>query len=54
MQTEEAKTIYKKRAATAECVNALGRARGLTQLLVRGTAKVLSPPEADWWRSPTT
>ena len=42
MQTEEAKTIYKKRAATAECVNALGRARGLIQLSVRGTAKVLS------------
>jgi len=42
MRTEEAKTIYKERAATAECVNALGRARGLTQLAVRGTAKVLS------------
>jgi transposase len=42
MQTEEAKEIYKERAATAECVNALGRARGLTQLVVRGTAKVLS------------
>ena len=42
MRTEEAKTIYKERAATAECVNALGRARGLTQLVVRGTAKVLS------------
>lgn len=42
MRTEEAKTIYKERAATAECVNALGRARGLTQLSVRGTGKVLS------------
>jgi Transposase and inactivated derivatives len=42
MRTEEAKTIYKERASTAECVNALGRARGLTQLVVRGTAKVLS------------
>lgn len=42
MQTNEAKTIYKQRAATAECVNALGRGRGLSQLLVRGTAKVLS------------
>jgi len=42
MRTEEAKVIYKERAATAECVNALGRARGLTQLVVRGTEKVLS------------
>ena len=42
MRTEEAKIIYKERAATAECVNALGRAWGPTQLVVRGTAKVLS------------
>jgi transposase len=40
MGTEEAKTIYKERAATAECVNALARRRGLTQLLVRGVEKV--------------
>ena len=40
MGTEEAKTIYKERAATAECVNALARRRGLLQLLVRGVAKV--------------
>jgi transposase len=40
MGTEEAKTIYKGRAATAECVNALARRRGLLQLLVRGVAKV--------------
>jgi transposase len=42
MGTEEAKAIYKDRAATAECVNALARQRGLSQLLVRGLAKVLS------------
>jgi transposase len=40
MGTAEAKTIYKERAATAECVNALARRRGLLQLLVRGVAKV--------------
>lgn len=40
MQTEEAKEIYKQRAATAECVNALARQRGLQQFLVRGLAKV--------------
>ena len=38
--TEEAKTISKDRAATAECVNALARRRGLVQLVVRGLAKV--------------
>lgn len=42
MGTEEAKTIYKLRAATAECVNAIARNRGLTQLLVRGVRKVRS------------
>ena len=42
METEEAKEIYKGRAATAECVNAHARRHGLTQLLVRGTDKVLS------------
>ncbi len=41
MQTEEAKAIYKDRAATAECVNAQFRERyGLRQLLVRGLPKV--------------
>jgi len=40
MGTEEAKQIYKDRAATAECVNALARNRGLQRLLVRGRRKV--------------
>jgi transposase len=40
MGTEEAKHIYKERAATAECVNAQARNRGLSQLRVRGTGKV--------------
>ena len=40
MGTEQAKTIYKERAATAECVNAQARNRGLTRLQVRGLAKV--------------
>jgi transposase len=39
MGTEEAKTIYKERAATAECVNALARQRGLRQFPVRGVVK---------------
>lgn len=43
MQTEEAKTIYKERASTSECVNALMRVRyGLQQFSVRGIPKVLS------------
>ena len=40
MGTDEAKAIYKERAATAECVNALARNRGLRQFLVRGLEKV--------------
>ena len=40
MGTDEAKCIYKDRAATAECVHALARNRGLNQFRVRGTAKV--------------
>src|SRR5574338_248503 len=40
MATDEAKHIYKKRAATAECVNAQARNRGLQQFRVRGLAKV--------------
>ena len=40
MGTDEAKAIYKKRAASAECVNAMSRNRGLQQFRVRGLAKV--------------
>ena len=40
MASEEAKAIYTERAATAECVNALARQRGLTHLRVRGRTKV--------------
>jgi hypothetical protein len=40
MGTDQAKAIYKERAATAECVNALARGRGLVCVLVRGVAKV--------------
>ena len=40
MATERAKTIYKERAATAECVNAQSRNRGLQRFLVRGLEKV--------------
>lgn len=40
MGTDEAKEIYKHRGATAECVNAQARNRGLTQLVVRGLQKV--------------
>ena len=41
MGTEEAKTIYKQRASTAEWVNAQVRNRGLYGVRVRGQAKVL-------------
>ena len=40
MGTDEAKKIYKERAATAECVNAQARHRGLMQFVVRGLDKV--------------
>ena len=40
MATPEAHTIYKERAATAECVNALARNRGMQQFLVRGLRKI--------------
>jgi transposase len=40
MATGPAKAIYKERAATAECVNAQARNRGLVRLLVRGLRKV--------------
>jgi len=39
MGTEAAKKIYKERAATAECVNAQARNRGLQQFSVRGMKK---------------
>jgi transposase len=42
MGTGAAKAIYKERAATAECVNAQARNRGLRLLLVRGLEKVKS------------
>ena len=42
MGTDEAKTIYKERAATAECVNAAARNRGLQRFVVRGHDKTLS------------
>jgi hypothetical protein len=42
MKTEEARVVYKERAATSECVNALMRARyGLEQFTVRGVTKIL-------------
>jgi hypothetical protein len=40
MGTDEAKSIYKDRAATAECVNAIARNRGLQQFRVRSRRKV--------------
>ncbi len=40
MGTDEGKAIYKERASTAECVNAIARNRGLRQFLVRGLEKV--------------
>ena len=42
MASDEAKEIYKLRAATAECVNAQARNRGLLRMPVRGLAKVRS------------
>lgn len=42
MTSEQAKEIYKQRAATAECVNAQARNRGLLRMPVRGLAKVRS------------
>ncbi len=39
MGTDEAKEIYKDRAATAECVNAIARNRGLQRFGVRGRDK---------------
>jgi hypothetical protein len=39
MGTPEARQIYKLRGASAECVNAIARNRGLQQLRVRGLVK---------------
>jgi transposase len=40
METEDAKTIYRQRASTAEWVNAQARERGLQRLRVRGARRV--------------
>ena len=40
MAEPEAKDVYKLRAATAECINAQARNRGLQRMPVRGLAKV--------------
>lgn len=40
MASPEAKAIYRQRAATAECVNAIARTRGLQQVRVRGRQKI--------------
>ena len=40
MGTIEAQQIYRERAATAECVNAQARNRGLQQFRVRGLSKI--------------
>jgi Transposase and inactivated derivatives len=42
METEDAKAVYKLRAATAELVNAHARSFGLLQFLVRGAQKARS------------
>lgn len=42
MASDEAKEIYKLRAATAECINAQARNRGLLRMPVRNLAKVRS------------
>ena len=42
MGTEPAKEIYKRRASTAEWVNARARNMGLRQFLIRGLEKVRS------------
>ena len=39
MSTDDAKAIYKQRAATAERVNAQARNSGLTRFIVRGVEK---------------
>jgi transposase len=42
MKTEEAQEIYKKRASTAEFVNATSKNKGMQEILVRGLNKVTS------------
>jgi len=42
MASQEAAGIYRQRAATAECVNAQARNRGLLRMPVRGLAKIRS------------
>ena len=42
MASDDAKELYKQRAATAECVNAQARNRGLLRMPVRGLPKVRS------------
>jgi hypothetical protein len=42
METEEAKSLYKMRAATAEWANSQVRSHGLLSFTVRGLDKVLS------------
>lgn len=39
MGTDTAKRIYRLRAATVECINAIARNRGLQQFRVRGRDK---------------
>jgi transposase len=40
MGCDQAREIYRERAATAECVNAIARQRGLLRFMVRGQRKV--------------
>ena len=40
MNTDQAREVYRQRAATAECVNALARNRGLLRMPVRGLLRV--------------
>jgi len=40
MGSDDARAVYKERAATAELVNAQARNRGLVRLLVHGADKV--------------
>jgi transposase len=42
METDEGKAAYAQRPATAECVNAIARNRGLRNFLVRGIPKCLA------------
>jgi hypothetical protein len=42
METDAGKAIYARRPATAECVNAIARNRGLRQFLVQGVPRCLA------------